>query len=121
MNAQQLQRRQEIMERLWATEDSAPQADAPEVLAAAARAVAELEGLLEGVGGDDDPLEVGRTWRYLGDTYFTLSAKRDKDALARGRGSRGAAPPASPRASARARAPRAPRRLRAGAPTRAGP
>ena len=85
MNAQQLQRRQEIMERLWATEDSAPRPDAPEVLAAAARAVAELEGLLEGVGGDEDPLEVGRTWRYLGDTYFTLSAKRDKGALARGR------------------------------------
>ena len=85
MNAQQLQRRQEIMERLWAEEDSAPRADAPEVLAEASRAVTELEGLLQTAGGREDPLEVGRTWRYLGDTYFTLSAKRDKDALARGR------------------------------------
>ena len=73
------------MERLWAAEDSAPHPEAPGVLAEASLALRELEALLQTAGGSEDPLEVGRTWRYVGDTYFTLSAKKDKDALARAR------------------------------------
>ncbi|MBC7933692.1 MAG: hypothetical protein H7Z38_24285 [Rubrivivax sp.] len=85
MDAQLLERRKQIMERVWAEEDSAPSPDAHGVLAAAARAVRELEELLQETDDAEDPLETGRTWRYVADTYFTLSAKKDKDALERGR------------------------------------
>ena len=83
MNARQLQRRKEITERLWAVEDAATRQHAPEVLAAAERAVGELEELVRGLGGDADPLEAGRTRRYAADACFTWAANTNAELLER--------------------------------------
>jgi len=85
MDTQQVQNVQAIMDRLWAVEDSAPSPEDLTVLAAAQVAVNELQGGLKGLEGDDDPLNVGRAWRYLGDAYFSLSGKKAEDALRNGR------------------------------------
>lgn len=76
MDSQQVQNVQAIMDRFWAVEDLAPIPEDPTVLAAAQVAVNELQVGLKRLEGDDDPLNVGRTWRYLGDVYFSLSGKR---------------------------------------------
>jgi|GEM_PF-1378410 len=76
--------RQQIMEALWAVEDSAPSLEGPEVRAAAAEAAFQLHQLLddwESTGSPDEALETGRTWRFLGDAYFSLSGKEDQEAL----------------------------------------
>ena len=68
-------RRQAIMESLWVVEDSAPSLEGPEVRAAAAEAALQLHQLLnewESSGSPDDTLEIGRTWRFLGDAYFSF-------------------------------------------------
>lgn len=77
-------RRQQIMEALWAVEDSAPSLEGPEVRAAAAEAAPQLHQLLDDwelSGETAEALEAGRTWRYLGDAYFSLSGKEDQEAL----------------------------------------
>jgi len=77
-----VERRQAIMEALWDVEDNAPGLEGPEVRAAAATAVGQLRQLLAGWGEDQDPLETARTWRFLGDAYFSQSGKKDQEALA---------------------------------------
>lgn len=76
-------RRQAIMEAFWQVEDSvAP--EAPEVTAAAAEAARQLDRLLArwpAEGDSADPLEIGRTWRYLGDAYFSQSGKENQALL----------------------------------------
>lgn len=81
MNSQQLQRRDEITQALWAIEDSMP-VGSPEIHMAAERAIGELEELLLGVDPYANPLEAGRTWRYVGDACITSAGNEDAEGLA---------------------------------------
>jgi hypothetical protein len=81
MNSQQLQRRDEITQALWAIEDSMP-VGSPEIHMAAERAIGELEELLQGVDPYANPLEAGRTWRYVGDACITSAGNEDAQGLA---------------------------------------
>jgi hypothetical protein len=74
-----------IMNELWEVEDNAVNLEDPEVIAAAKTAVRNLENLLETLEGNHDSLNLSKTWRYLGDAYFSQSGKKNEDALKRGR------------------------------------
>ena len=75
MDNSQIKTRDDIMGALWAVEDNAANPDDPEVIAAAKTAVRNLENLLETLEGDHDSLNLGKTWRYLGDAYFSQSGR----------------------------------------------
>ena len=82
MNREQIKQREEIMQQLWSVEDRTSTPQDATLKAAARGAVSKLRALLATVGCDfRDPLNVGKTWRYLGDAYFTLSAKTDETSL----------------------------------------
>ena len=80
-----VRRRDEIMERLWVIEETDAPADAPEILTIARRAREEFSELLEAWDGHpetpDNPGETGRLFRYIGDTCFSVSARKDTPTL----------------------------------------
>lgn len=75
-----------IVERYWAVENSAGASDDPTVLAAANEAIAVLQGVLDAIGSAGYAVELGRTWRYLGEAWHARSAGHDGVALHRSRG-----------------------------------
>jgi HEPN domain-containing protein len=82
MIREQINQREAIMQQLWSVEDRASTPHDPTLKAAARGAVSQLRALLATVGYDfRDPLNAGKTWRYLGDAYFTLSGKTDETSL----------------------------------------
>ena len=85
MDNTQIKMRDDIMNALWTVEDSTATMDDPAVIAAAKTAVKNLENLLAALEGDHDSLNLSKTWRYLGDAYFSRSGKKNEDALKRGR------------------------------------
>lgn len=85
MDNTQIKTRDDIMNALWAVEDSVASPDDPAVIAAAKTAVRNLATLLEALEGDRDSIDLGKTWRYLGDAYFSQSGKKNEDALRCGR------------------------------------
>ena len=77
--------RDEIIQLLWDAQDSTTQEDAPDVLAVARLTTLRLEIFLGEVNKADDPVETGKTYKYLGDAYYTLAAKKDQELIAKAR------------------------------------
>lgn len=82
MKPAQAKKRDQIIQQLWDAQDNASQEDAPEVLSAARTAISKLEALLKAENELDDPGHTGKTYKFLGDAYYTLAAGRDQESFA---------------------------------------
>lgn len=65
------------MDRLWSGVDRAADEKASSVARVAAVAAADLEALIGEASPDADPLQMGRTWKYLGDARYAGSRRTD--------------------------------------------
>jgi hypothetical protein len=75
-------RRDAAAERMWAAEDADPSFATPAFVAALAEVVRELEAVAVAADTPEaDPVEVARTYRFLGGAYFDAAQKRDPDLL----------------------------------------
>jgi len=77
--------RDQIIQLLWDAQDNAAQEDAPEVLTAARITVLRLEIFLSELNQADEPGETGKTYKFLGDAYYALAAKKDQELIAKAR------------------------------------
>jgi hypothetical protein len=94
MNQRQLAHRKEIMERLWNVEDRASSLGNAAVIEAARTTVKSLEALLTQCAPESNSLEVGRTWKYLGDALYVMFQNQDdQQCLERARHAYGRAEP----------------------------
>ena len=85
-----VRQRAAIMDRFW--EDLGPAGGGPPgIVAAADRTIAGLNRLLAGMASEDDPLQAGRTWKYLGDVWYYRGCGGDELALAAARAAYGRA------------------------------
>ncbi|MGH9875529.1 MAG: hypothetical protein ACRD9S_23990 [Pyrinomonadaceae bacterium] len=76
-----VKKRDQIIQRLWDAQDNATESHAPEVVSAAQTAIDQLETILKGADEAADPLQIGKTYKFLGDAYYTLSAGQDQELI----------------------------------------
>jgi hypothetical protein len=81
----QIQRRNEIMEAYWEVEESQIDPVASVVVQAGRQAVRQLEALLRDWDPVNGDAETGVTYRYLGDAYFSASARQSQAEIERAR------------------------------------
>jgi hypothetical protein len=81
----QIQRRNEIVEAYWEVEESQIDPAAPVVVQAGRLAVHQLEALLRDWDPVNGDAETGVTYRYLGDAYFSASARQSQVEIERAR------------------------------------
>ena len=87
MSPAQLNKREKILQQLWAAQDrAAPNYESPELAAAGQTAANALERLLSENADAKPSVEVGLTWRYAGDAWFCASAKTNQDHIRRSLG-----------------------------------
>jgi len=81
MQAHLILQRDQIMARLWAVEDSGVPEDSRELFDAAQTATHDMTLLVRKLDDSAHPLQAGRSWKYLGDTFYTRAAKKDQECL----------------------------------------
>jgi hypothetical protein len=85
MKPDAIRKRDAVLKTLWDLEDAGSPSSDPAVAQAARRAVATLEGILAADNAQENPVETGITWKYLGDAYWSLRDVDGRDALDHGR------------------------------------